>query len=330
MTTYADGRQPGDLSPFTDEVLAIAAHHGVPIESLDVPRLQGQANLTVFLGSDLVLRIPRTRKASTLLAKEAEVIPLVQDAGVPTSSIVDHDESLQIAGVPYLILERLHGETWAESGIIDRRAYESLGEILVTLHQIRPDVVRDTAAIPGPFTFSPDEVVQELRDAGEIGTAQADWLLGQFERLLPHDRPQPELVLVHRDVTSSNVIMDQHGSAVALIDWGCAEWGMPARDLVGLPIQALPDLISGYRAALRPRKPDRPNTDLEREALWLHLYLALARLMKAPSTSEDRNWAAPRQATLLNILAFYSDAVPISWPGLLHDRVQSRQSGRPF
>jgi len=36
----------------------------------------------------------------------------------------------------------------------------------------------------------------------------------------------------------------------ALLDWGCAEWGSPARDLVGFPIRALPDLLSGYRSAL--------------------------------------------------------------------------------
>ena len=45
---------------------------------------QGQVNLTVFLGSELVLRIPRTTWAAEQLSKEAQVIALVRDAGVPT------------------------------------------------------------------------------------------------------------------------------------------------------------------------------------------------------------------------------------------------------
>jgi hypothetical protein len=69
--------------------------------------------------------------------------------------------------------------------------------------------------------------------------------------------------------------------------------------------------------------PEHNNDDglsLERDALWYHLYLALARLLKEPSTSEDRNWAAPRQATLIDILAFISSALPGSWSDLLRDR----------
>ncbi|MGO1285983.1 MAG: phosphotransferase, partial [Brachybacterium sp.] len=119
------------------------------------------------------------------------------------------------------------------------------------------------------------------------------------------------------DVSPSNVMIDHAGQVSALLDWGCAEWGSPARDLVGLPIQDLPDLLSGYRSvvagALSTNGPD-DNTALERDALWYHLYLALARLLKEPSTSEDRHWAAPRSATLIDLLAFTSSAALESWP----------------
>jgi aminoglycoside phosphotransferase (APT) family kinase protein len=38
-------------------------------------------------------------------------------------------------------------------------------------------------------------------------------------------------------VIPSNVMVDREGRVTALLDWGCAEWGSPARDLVGLPIE---------------------------------------------------------------------------------------------
>ncbi|MBO0811468.1 MAG: aminoglycoside phosphotransferase family protein [Microlunatus sp.] len=298
----------------------MAAHYGVPARDVKPAPSQGQVNLTVFMGAELVLRIPRNAKAAAQLSKEAEVIPLVQDAGVPTSGLVSYDASLQIGNVPYVVLERLHGTTLAEYDPAGRQlAYESLGEILVALHRIRLSSVRTISTIPAPFTFSPPELVQRLKDAGEIGSAQCDWLLEQFVLLKPEGPSQADPVLLHRDVTASNVIVDRQGRVTALFDWGCAEWGTPARDLVGLPLRALPDLLTGYRSALHAAASREHETGqtLERDALWFHLYLALARLLKDPSTSEDRNWAAPRQATLLDILAFISSAVPDSWPQLL-------------
>lgn len=310
------------LSPFTDDVHAIAAHYGVPDRDLKPAPTQGQVNLTVFMGAELVLRIPRNAKAAERLSKEADVIPLVQDAGVPTSELVSYDATLQVGSVPYVVLKRLHGATLAEQDPADRQlAYESLGEILMALHQVRLSSVGAIGTIPAPFSFSPPALVQRLKEAGEIGTAQCGWLLENFELLQPEGPSQADPVLLHRDVIPSNVIVDRQGRATALLDWGCAEWGSPARDLVGLPLRALPELLSGYRSAHHVATPgdlDRPNElSLERDALWFHLYLALARLLKEPSTSEDRNWAAPREATLLDILAFISSAVPESWPGLL-------------
>lgn len=317
---HPDGAATNGLSPFTDDVYAIAAHYGVPVRDVEPAPSQGQVNLTVFMGAELVVRIPRKPKAAEQLAKEAEVIPLVQAAGVPTSALVSYDATRQVASVPYIVLERLHGPTLAEHDPADRQlAHESVGEILVTLHRIRRSRVETTSTIPAPFRFSPHEVVQRLKDAGEIGTAQCDWLLGQFELLKPEGPSEADPVLLHRDVIASNLIVDRQGRVAALFDWGCAEWGTPARDLVGLPLRALPDLLAGYRSALHVAASREHDNDLslERDALWFHLYLALARLLKEPSTSEDRNWAAPRQATLLDILTFISNAVPESWPELL-------------
>lgn len=312
-----------DLSPFADEVYAIAAHFGVsPRNVVPVP-VQGQVNLTVYLGTELVLRIPRGAKAAEQMSKEAEVIPLVQDAGVPTPGLVSYDTTRQVGSMPYMVLERVQGATLAElqsDPAERRRALESLGEILVALHRVRFSGVGSTSRIPAPFTFSPPELVDRLRETGEIGSAQSDWLLERFDLLNPEGPSQRTPVLLHRDVAPSNVIIDREGRVTALLDWGCAEWGSPARDLVGMPLRALPDLLSGYRSALHGASSGHNNDDdhaLERDALWYHLYLALARLLKDPSTSEDRNWAAPRLATLLDIFAFVSSGARDSWPDLL-------------
>lgn len=312
-----------ETSPFADEVRAVAAHYGVAEKDVVPVPTQGQVNLTVFLGSELVLRIPRTPRAAEQLLKEAEVIAVVRDAGVPTPELVSYDSSLRVGSVPYMVLQRVHGATLADQAPDPsgrQRALGSLGEILVTLHQIRRSGVGPVGAIPAPFTFSPSELLRRLVEAGEIGSVQHDRLLERFALLQPEGPPQTDPVLLHRDVIPSNVMVDREGRVTALLDWGCAEWGSPARDLVGLPIRDLPYLLSGYRSALGvvPSTDDRDvGLGLERDALWYHLYLALARLLKEPSTSEDRNWAAPRSATLLDILEFTSGIETEPWPAYL-------------
>lgn len=75
-----------------DDVLAVAEHYGVAGAEVVPAPVQGQVNVTIFLGSELVLRLPRTSRAEELLAKESQVIPLVQAAGVPTPDLVGYDQ----------------------------------------------------------------------------------------------------------------------------------------------------------------------------------------------------------------------------------------------
>lgn len=308
---------------FADDVRAVAAHYGVAEREVVLAPAQGQVNLTVFLGGELVLRIPRTRRGAEQLSKEAVVIPLVQDAGVPTADLIGYDPTRSVASAPYMVLHQVHGGTFAEQPVDPvrrRRTLESLGETLATLHQVRLSKTGPLGAIPAPYEFSFSEVLDRLVEAGEIGSAQYEWLAERFAVLQPEGPSLADPVLVHRDVISSNVMVDREGRVTALLDWGSAEWGSPARDFVGLPIRALPDPLFGYRSilAVTPAGGDgHGDLGLERDALWYHLYLALTRLMKEPSTSEDRNWAAPRSATLIDILAFSSDAALEPWPDLL-------------
>jgi len=80
--------------------------------------------------------IPRKKSVEDRLAKEAAVIPLVQAAGVPTSGVVAYDASRTTADVPYIVLERLRGQTLADVGYdpeTGARAHRSLGVWLLAV-----------------------------------------------------------------------------------------------------------------------------------------------------------------------------------------------------
>lgn len=292
-------RLPGD-------VRSVAMYHGVPLAEVRSASVQGQANLTVFLGSELVLRLPRTAHAATLLATEAVAVPLAREAGVPIAEVLVHDESLTIASVPYVVQRRMPGRTLADPSLdteVRRRAVGSLGRALARLHRIRWSEVGDLAGIPSPYAFSVPELLAELGEAGEIGASQQAWLAERFETLRSGSTPNTDPVLVHRDVNPGNVLVNDAGDVTALVDWGLSQWGSPARDLVGLPPRDLVGLLGGYRSERGVLADDT----LESEALWFHLYLALARLLKTPRAVAGEDWAAPRSATLVELLALASD-----------------------
>lgn len=312
------------LSSLANEVSAIAAYYGISGEEVSLAPQQGQVNLTVYLGRDLVLRIPRKRAFEDRLAKEAAVIPIVQSAGVPTSSLVSYDASRRIADVPYIVLERLQGATLGEWGYepeVSVRAHTSLSEILAVLHGLRMKDIGSIAGVPGPSIFSAERLVESLREAGELGGAQARWLIDWFVFLETEGATSAEPVLLHGDVSPSNLIVDSEGQVTAIIDWGKADFGDPVRDFVYLPTRALPSLLSGYRAAARSQDSSgdicEVGKSLEAGALLYQLFWALAKLRGKPSTSEQRNWSAPRQARFLEILRFLSSTPPSPWPELL-------------
>lgn len=307
-----------------ESVDAIAAHLAVPGRDVELAPRQGQVNLTVYLGEDLVLRIPRKQSVEDRLAKEAAVIPIVQAAGVPTSGVVAYDASRTTADVPYIVLERLRGQTLAEVGYdpeAGARTHRSLGEILTVLHALRRSEAGPVHGVAEPAPFVPAELVDRLTEAGEMGMSQGRWLMEWFGSLRTHLAFESEPVLLHGDVIPSNLLVDDHGEVAAVIDWGSACWGDPVRDFAAFPTRALPDIISGYRSALQSLGTSgnawHAGRSLEAGALWYQLCWALAKLLGAPSTSEERNWSAPRTARLWELMRFLAQAPSGPWPELL-------------
>src|SRR5206468_5722961 len=92
-------------------VRAIAERHGLPADRLVPLPTTGIINAVYLLGDDLVLRVPRNHPAHVAQARrEAGAIPIARVAGVRTPALVAFDDSLDLLPVPYLIVERIHGE----------------------------------------------------------------------------------------------------------------------------------------------------------------------------------------------------------------------------
>lgn len=305
-----------------DGVLAeVAARFGVPAAGVRLLPAQGVANATYALGERWVLRVARPGYEADL-AKEAALLPVVRDAGLPVPALLEHG-----AGGPgrrlHVVLERCRGASLDATDLPDdvrREGYRDLGRVLRRLHAAR------LAAPPGVDADDPGDlaaVVEDLRVAGWIGTAEADWLRAWTDWLARWCPRSPGAVVLHGDAAPQNVLVDPASGRVrALLDWGDAAVSDPAVDLAKVPPRFLPDAVAGYverpDCAPSPASPDDERAWGAR-ALRHHVSWALGRLPTGPR-SGDAAWSAPPAARLLGVVQLALHPPTPAWTELLPPR----------
>ncbi|WP_131763936.1 phosphotransferase family protein [Actinomadura fibrosa] len=178
---------------------------------------------------------------------------------MPVPRLAGHGDAL--LGTPYLIMERLEGETIPRRLLRDARFAEvrprlarELGGILARVHTIPPD------AVPGLPSEDPLTGLAERYAAFEEPRPAVELAL----RWLAEHRPPPSgrHAVVHGDFRTGNLMIDETGVR-GVLDWELAHAGDPAEDLGWLCVKAWrfgsrepvggfgsrEDLLAGYAAA---------------------------------------------------------------------------------
>jgi aminoglycoside phosphotransferase (APT) family kinase protein len=228
----------------------------------DLRRLPGGASRETWSftadGEPLIVRRdPPGRVDAAAMAREAGLLASAADAGVPVPRLVAHGDDLD--GTPFLIMEKLDGETIPRkllrderfAGVRPRLARE-LGAILARLHTMAP--------VPGLPDGDPlvgltaqYESFREPRPAVEVAL-----------RWLAEHRPPPsgQHAVVHGDFRTGNLMITPAGVS-GVLDWELTHLGDPAEDLGWLCVKAWrfgslspaggfgrrEDLLDGYAAA---------------------------------------------------------------------------------
>jgi aminoglycoside phosphotransferase (APT) family kinase protein len=192
----------------------------------------------------LILRVMTRADSGPRVLREAAVHAAVVQAGFPAPRVLLHDTDLVPLGLPFLVMERLPGETmWlavAKGSLpailaLPRR----LAELQARLHQMGGETLADRARAFGvdPATMSVTADVQRLHHRIEREGLNgllpgADWLLSN----LPP--PAQAEVICHGDFHPLNIMMD--GDQLSgVIDWANAVIAEPAFDIAGLRTIAL-------------------------------------------------------------------------------------------
>jgi len=165
-------------------------------------------------------------------------------SGFPAPRVLLHDTELAPLGLPFLVMERLPGETmWSAAAKASVPAIlampRRLAELQARLHRLGGERLRDSARAFGvdPAAMSVQADVQRLRQRiareGLAGLLRgADWLVGHLPL------PAQAEVICHGDFHPLNLMTEGHRLS-GVIDWANAGVGEPAWDIAGLRIIAL-------------------------------------------------------------------------------------------
>ncbi len=183
----------------------------------------------------LVLRRDPPEAPSAGMSTEARAIRAARAAGVPEPEILAFDDDPAALDAPYIVMERLEGETLARRILRDERfaavrprLAEQCGEILARIHAIALDEV--------PGLARPD-VLADLSETIH-GYDDASPALELGLRWLEEHRPPPtDDVVVHGDFRNGNLIVGE-GGIRAVLDWELVHRGDPMEDLGYLCVRA--------------------------------------------------------------------------------------------
>ncbi len=169
-------------------------------------------------------------------AVEARLLRAAKAAGVPSAELVAASAYAEDLGLPYLLVERIEGETIPQRILRDARfapararLARQYGEALGRIQQIDP------GAVPG--LAQQDPLAHYAEVLAELGEPSPALELG-FRWLAAHRPPPGEPVVVHGDFRNGNGIVDPEAGLRAVIDWELAHLGDPLEDLAWFCIRA--------------------------------------------------------------------------------------------
>lgn len=185
-------------------------------------------------GRPLILQRQRAG-ADRDMTTEAALLRAAARHGVPVPAVVADSSDPAVLGAPFMVLERLEGETIARKILRDEQYVAAraalpaqLGAALAGLHRIDP------AEVPGlPAT---DQVVQYRELLDTLGQPHPTFEL-VFRWLEDHRPPAGPPAVVHGDFRLGNVMVGPDG-LTGVLDWELAHLGDPMEDLGWLCVRA--------------------------------------------------------------------------------------------
>jgi aminoglycoside phosphotransferase (APT) family kinase protein len=184
----------------------------------------------------LVLRLFPVSVPDDIVQLEATVQGGVAAAGFPTPDVVHFDPSARLDGRRYFVMDYVSGAPMLGGISIGvllrqgprllRRLSHTTADVQVQLHQVDPAPILAELGDVSVRVERWFDVLEDAIDAGATGFEAA-------RRWLVDNRP-PErgpLVICHGDLHPGNLLVDDHGRVLAVLDWTVATLAEPVFEL---------------------------------------------------------------------------------------------------
>ena len=207
----------------------------------------GKFNTSFFVRAgreELVLRIAPPRDAvfvfyeRDMMRQEPGIHRLLLErTSVPVARILTFDDTHDLIGHDYLLMERLPGRALTEARTADPRVVlRQVGQHLAETHALTAQAygylgehhpMEPQARWADAFAIMWSKMIDDIVAVGHYDAAEADLMRAILDRHLAlFDRPVPASLL-HMDIWHQNILVDDAGKVTGLVDWDRALWGDP-------------------------------------------------------------------------------------------------------
>jgi aminoglycoside phosphotransferase (APT) family kinase protein len=168
-------------------------------------------------------------------AVEARLLEAAREAGVPTAAVLAWSAGSEELGLPYLLFERIEGETIPQRILREERFASARGMLARQYGEALGRIQRIEPAGLGLAFQDPLEYFERV--LGGLGEPSPALAFG-FRWLRSHRPPAGDPVVVHGDFRNGNGIVAPQRGLRAVIDWELAHLGDPLEDLGWFCIRA--------------------------------------------------------------------------------------------
>ena len=235
--------------PLASETLSrLLAAHGLAatgFERISTGKFNDSFFATLRDGREIVLRIAPPDAAGFLfyerrmMAQEPALHRLLREkTDIPVAEVLAYDDSRRLLGRDFLVMNRLPGTALSDLRLTTaaaNRVLEQVGRHLRQLHDTcradrygylgehRPMEPQPTWA--AAFRVMWDKLVADIEVCGAYDAAEARAVRRALDpHLAAFDRSVPSCLL-HMDIWSQNILVDEAGGVTGIVDWDRALWG---------------------------------------------------------------------------------------------------------
>jgi aminoglycoside phosphotransferase (APT) family kinase protein len=229
----------------------VAAHLPVDEDRLRFkPIRTGKHNRSYYVHTDqgtVVLRIAPSPQVGMLfyernmMAQEPAIHALLRtETTIPIAEIYAYDDSHALVDRSYMLMECLPGRALSEMPEVSAHAYDlvlrQVGDHLRQMHTLTADQygylgahhpMEPQATWWQAFRVMWNALLDDVEEAGGYSPDEATYMRQLLDAYQVHfDRPAPASLL-HMDVWSQNILVDEGGTVSGLVDVDRALWGDP-------------------------------------------------------------------------------------------------------